>query len=118
MVFLCLFVCLCVCPRVQLAGERVVRDLRRSLFASLLARPVAFYDGARTGELLTRLSADAGLVGKSITGNLLDGTRSVLQASVGTQAQITQPPPTFLSHGVPAHFVSAWRRSYRFTSVC
>lgn len=39
-------------------GERVVADLRRDVFAHLTALDAAFYDSARTGELISRLTAD------------------------------------------------------------
>ena len=67
----------------QLAGERVVRDLRRDLFSSVIAQDMGFFDRNRTGELINRLSADTTLIGKSITNNLMDGSRSILQAIVG-----------------------------------
>jgi ATP-binding cassette, subfamily B, bacterial len=39
-------------------GERVVADIRADLFSRLVGFDVAFYDGARSGELISRLSAD------------------------------------------------------------
>ena len=39
-------------------GERVVADLRRDVFAHLIGLDAAFYDTARTGELVSRLTAD------------------------------------------------------------
>ena len=39
-------------------GERVVADLRRDVFAHLTVLDAAFYDRARTGELISRLTAD------------------------------------------------------------
>jgi len=39
-------------------GERVVADLRRDVFAHLTGLDASFYDGARTGELVSRLTAD------------------------------------------------------------
>jgi ATP-binding cassette subfamily B protein len=39
-------------------GERVVADLRSALFGHLLSLSAGFYDGARTGELVSRLTAD------------------------------------------------------------
>ncbi|HTR11821.1 MAG TPA: ABC transporter transmembrane domain-containing protein [Roseiarcus sp.] len=39
-------------------GERVVADLRRDVYAHLTGLDAAFYDGARTGELVSRLTAD------------------------------------------------------------
>ncbi|HTV32548.1 MAG TPA: ABC transporter transmembrane domain-containing protein [Methylocella sp.] len=39
-------------------GERVVADLRRDVFAHLCGLDAEFFDSARTGELLSRLTAD------------------------------------------------------------
>jgi len=43
---------------VMTLGERVVADLRGDLFRHLAGLDAAFYDTARTGELLSRLTAD------------------------------------------------------------
>ena len=43
---------------VMTLGERVVADLRRDLFAHLGRLDASFYDEARTGELVSRLTAD------------------------------------------------------------
>ncbi|HXY57954.1 MAG TPA: ABC transporter transmembrane domain-containing protein [Methylocystis sp.] len=40
-------------------GERVVADLRADLFAHLARLDASFFDSAKTGELLSRLTADA-----------------------------------------------------------
>jgi ATP-binding cassette, subfamily B, bacterial len=39
-------------------GERVVADLRRDVFAHLSCLDASFYDKSRTGELVSRLTAD------------------------------------------------------------
>ncbi|MBM3608948.1 MAG: ABC transporter, partial [Alphaproteobacteria bacterium] len=39
-------------------GERVVADLRSDVFAHLARLDASFYDSSRTGELVSRLSAD------------------------------------------------------------
>ncbi|WP_439573321.1 ABC transporter transmembrane domain-containing protein [Phreatobacter sp.] len=39
-------------------GERVVADIRSAVFAHLTTLSPAFYDTARTGELISRISAD------------------------------------------------------------
>ena len=39
-------------------GERVVADLRRDVYAHLTGLDASFYDTARTGELVSRLTAD------------------------------------------------------------
>ncbi|XP_075966407.1 ATP-binding cassette sub-family B member 10, mitochondrial [Anarhichas minor] len=67
----------------QTSGQQIVRNLRASLFSSILTQEVAFFDRNRTGELINRLSADTAVVGHSITDNLSDGLRAVAQAGAG-----------------------------------
>jgi ATP-binding cassette subfamily B protein len=43
-------------------GERVVTDLRRAAFGHLLRLEPAFFDAARTGEVISRLTSDATLL--------------------------------------------------------
>ncbi|MDH4323111.1 MAG: ABC transporter transmembrane domain-containing protein [Betaproteobacteria bacterium] len=43
-------------------GERVVTDLRRTVFNHLLALSPGFYETARTGELVSRLASDTTVV--------------------------------------------------------
>ncbi len=43
---------------VMTLGERIVADLRTDVFAHLCRLDAAFYDTARTGELVSRLTAD------------------------------------------------------------
>ncbi|MGJ0506226.1 MAG: ABC transporter transmembrane domain-containing protein [Methylocystis sp.] len=47
---------------VMTLGERVVADLRGELFRHLTTLDAAFYDTAKTGELLSRLTADTTLL--------------------------------------------------------
>ena len=42
----------------QTAAERMTRDIRNRLFATLQALSPTFHGGARTGDLITRLTAD------------------------------------------------------------
>uniref|UniRef100_A0A3Q1BQW8 ATP-binding cassette sub-family B member 10, mitochondrial n=1 Tax=Amphiprion ocellaris TaxID=80972 RepID=A0A3Q1BQW8_AMPOC len=67
----------------QVSGQQIVRNLRASVFSSILRQEVAFFDKNRTGELINRLSADTSVVGHSITDNLSDGLRAVAQAAAG-----------------------------------
>ncbi|CAJ1048894.1 ATP-binding cassette sub-family B member 10%2C mitochondrial [Xyrichtys novacula] len=67
----------------QISGQQIVRDLRASVFSSILKQEVAFFDGNRTGELINRLSADTAVVGDSVTNNLSDGLRAVAQGVAG-----------------------------------
>src|ERR1700754_3731458 len=43
---------------VMTLGERIVADLRRDVFAHLISLSPAFFDSARSGELISRLTAD------------------------------------------------------------
>jgi len=43
-------------------SERVVADLRRDLFSSLVFQPPGFFDERRVGELTSRISSDTGLI--------------------------------------------------------
>jgi ATP-binding cassette subfamily B protein len=52
---------------VSLLGERVVADLRSRLYRHLLALDAGFFDRTRTGELVSRLTADAELL-RSVVG--------------------------------------------------
>ncbi|KAM7406267.1 hypothetical protein PAMP_000655 [Pampus punctatissimus] len=67
----------------QSSGQQIIRNLRTSIFSSILRQEVAFFDRNRTGELINRLSADTAVVGRSITDNLSDGLRAVAQAAAG-----------------------------------
>ncbi|MFC0677601.1 ABC transporter transmembrane domain-containing protein [Lysobacter korlensis] len=53
---------------VSLLGERVVADLRERLYSHLLALDIGFHDRNRSGELVSRLTADAELL-RSVVGS-------------------------------------------------
>jgi ATP-binding cassette subfamily B protein len=53
---------------VSLLGERVVADLRQRLYAHLIALDADFHDRTRSGELVSRLSADSELL-RSVVGS-------------------------------------------------
>jgi ATP-binding cassette subfamily B protein len=53
---------------VSLLGERVVADLRERLFRHLLTLDQAFFERTRSGELVSRLSADTELL-RSVVGS-------------------------------------------------
>ncbi|XP_029354696.1 ATP-binding cassette sub-family B member 10, mitochondrial isoform X2 [Echeneis naucrates] len=76
----------------QIAGQQIVRNLRTSVFSSILRQEVAFFDRNKTGELINRLSADTAVVGRSITDNLSDGLRAVAQAAAGVSMMFYVSP--------------------------
>ncbi|MET0288267.1 MAG: ABC transporter transmembrane domain-containing protein [Pseudoxanthomonas sp.] len=53
---------------VSLLGERVVADLRQRLYAHLITLDADFHDRTRSGELVSRLSADSELL-RSVVGS-------------------------------------------------
>lgn len=71
------------------AGQQIVRNLRESLFSSILRQEVGFFDKTRTGELINRLSSDTALVGSALTDNMSDGLRSVAQAVAGVSMMVS-----------------------------
>ena len=66
-----------------LAGARLLRDLRESLFAHLVRLSPGFYDRRRVGELLSRLGSDLEVVEASITQSIPFGIQALLRF-VGT----------------------------------
>lgn len=67
----------------RVVGERVVTRLRSRLFRKTYSQDAEFFDANRVGDLISRLSSDAVIVGKSITQNLSDGLRSLVTGAAG-----------------------------------
>lgn len=67
----------------RIVGERIVTRLRSQLFRRTFVQNAEFFDANRTGDLISRLSSDTIIVGKSITQNLSDGLRSFVSGGAG-----------------------------------
>lgn len=67
----------------KITGERLVARLRTRTMKAALDQDATFLDSNRVGDLISRLSADASIVAKSVTQNVSDGTRAVIQGFVG-----------------------------------
>ena len=67
----------------RIVGERIVARLRSQLFRRTFAQNAEFFDANRVGDLISRLSSDTVIVGKSITQNLSDGLRSFVSGVAG-----------------------------------
>jgi ATP-binding cassette, subfamily B, bacterial MsbA len=63
---------------VAFIGGRIVADLRLRLYAHLLRLSLAYYDERRTGDLLSRLSADTTLVQTALSDTLLSSMRETI----------------------------------------
>src|SRR5688572_14755030 len=53
-----------------ITGERVVTRLREKLYGRLVEQEVAFFDERRTGELVSRLASDTGVIQSTVSANV------------------------------------------------
>ncbi|KAJ6072626.1 hypothetical protein N7467_010711 [Penicillium canescens] len=67
----------------RIVGERIVARLRSKLFRQTFIQDAEFFDANRVGDLISRLSSDTIIVGKSITQNLSDGLRAAVSGAAG-----------------------------------
>jgi ATP-binding cassette subfamily B protein len=88
---------------VSLLGERVVADLRDRLFRHLLTLDMGFFERTRSGELVSRLSADTELL-RSVVGSTMSvALRSVL-TFLGSAVMLAITSPRlagFAAVGIP-----------------
>jgi ATP-binding cassette subfamily B protein len=59
-------------------GERIVADLRSEVFGHLTALSVAFFDQAKTGELLSRLTADTTQIKAAVGASVSVALRNIV----------------------------------------
>lgn len=69
-----------------LLGQRVARELRGRLFESTLYQPVDFFDGARTADLVSRLTSDALAIQDAVSIRMSVLVRYALQVLLGAIA--------------------------------
>jgi ATP-binding cassette subfamily B protein len=67
-------------------GENAVVNLRRRLYATLLALPMKFFGEHRVGELTSRLSNDLTLLGDTLTGTVPQALRQMMMLIGGVVA--------------------------------
>ncbi|TAQ90909.1 hypothetical protein B7494_g752 [Chlorociboria aeruginascens] len=70
----------------RVVGERIVARLRSQLYRRTYVQNAEFFDANRVGDLISRLSSDTVIVGKSITQNLSDGLRALVSGGAGFAA--------------------------------
>ena len=73
-------------------GERAVAGLRRELFGKLLEMPPGFFADRRTGELMSRLTADIAMLQGAMSTQIAELARQVLQL-VGSLILLTVSQP-------------------------
>jgi ATP-binding cassette, subfamily B, bacterial len=63
---------------VMTIGERIVADLRRDVFAHLMSLSPAFFDSARSGELISRLTADTTQIKSAVGASVSIALRNLM----------------------------------------
>ena len=63
---------------VMTIGERIVADLRRDVFAHLLSLSPSFFDSARSGELISRLTADTTQIKSAVGASVSIALRNLM----------------------------------------
>src|SRR5687768_14001869 len=88
---------------VSLLGERVVADLRKQLYGHLIALDAGFHDRTRSGELVSRLSADSELLRSVVGSSMSVALRSVV-TFIGSIAMLFVTSPQLAAYaliGIP-----------------
>jgi ATP-binding cassette subfamily B protein len=88
---------------VSMLGERVVADLRDRLYAHLLRLDAAFHDRTRSGELVSRLTADTELL-RSVIGSTMSVALRSLVTFAGGLAMLFVTSPRLAAYaliGIP-----------------
>ncbi|TKR57451.1 hypothetical protein L596_030714 [Steinernema carpocapsae] len=92
-----------ICARtycMHTAGQLVINDLRTKVFGSILKQEMAFFDKNKVGELVSRLSTDALIVGYSVSMNLSDGARALLTC-LGSGSLMVYTSPALCTIVIP-----------------
>jgi ATP-binding cassette, subfamily B, bacterial len=77
---------------VMTIGERIVADLRRDVFAHLISLSPAFFDSSRSGELISRLTADTTQIKSAVGASVSIALRNVM-LFVGATAMMVITSP-------------------------
>src|SRR5215208_8280897 len=77
---------------VMTIGERIVADLRRDVFAHLVSLSPAFFDSSRSGELISRLTADTTQIKSAVGASVSIALRN-LMLFVGATAMMVITSP-------------------------
>jgi ATP-binding cassette, subfamily B, bacterial len=77
---------------VMTIGERIVADLRRDVFAHLMSLSPAFFDSSRSGELISRLTADTTQIKSAVGASVSIALRN-LMLFIGATAMMVVTSP-------------------------
>ncbi|CCE07309.1 putative ABC transporter, ATP-binding protein, ATPase [Bradyrhizobium sp. STM 3843] len=77
---------------VMTIGERIVADLRRDVFAHLMSLSPSFFDSARSGELISRLTADTTQIKSAAGASVSIALRNLLMFAGATAMMVFTSP--------------------------
>jgi ATP-binding cassette, subfamily B, bacterial len=77
---------------VMTIGERIVADIRRDVFAHLLELSPAFFDSARSGELISRLTADTTQIKSAVGASVSIALRNLMLFIGATTMMVVTSP--------------------------
>jgi len=77
---------------VMTIGERIVADLRRDVFAHLISLSPAFFDSTRSGELISRLTADTTQIKSAVGASVSIALRNVMLFFGATAMMVITSP--------------------------
>jgi ATP-binding cassette, subfamily B, bacterial len=73
-------------------GERVVADVRDALFAHLMQLPPSFYEGQKTGEVVSRLTADTTQIKSAFSSTASIALRNIVMLTGALSLMIYTSP--------------------------
>jgi ATP-binding cassette, subfamily B, bacterial len=77
---------------VMTIGERIVADLRRDVLAHLMSLSPAFFDSSRSGELISRLTADTTQIKSAVGASVSIALRNVMLFIGATAMMVVTSP--------------------------
>src|ERR1700688_2137394 len=77
---------------VMTIGERIVADLRRDVFAHLISLSPAFFDSSRSGELMSRLTADTTQIKSAVGASVSIALRNLMLFFGATAMMVITSP--------------------------
>jgi len=95
----------------QQAGNTLVARLKQHLYGSMLSQEMAYLDGMKTGDLMTRLSQDTTMIQSAVTTQAVSALRAIVM-STGSAIMLFQTSTTLalVSLGtLPPLFLAARR---------
>ena len=76
----------------SVAGERIVTRLREQVYRSIIDQEIGFFDVRKTGELTSRITADATVMQNTVSVNLSMGLRNLVMVVGGLALLVVSSP--------------------------